>query len=68
MENRPGAGGNKLHAATLQVMQRAPIRDAFVNSFVPATLSKSPEDFQRYVEAEAVRWARIVREHNVRLE
>jgi tripartite-type tricarboxylate transporter receptor subunit TctC len=35
---------------------------------VPVTLSKSPEDFQRYVEAETARWARIVREHNVRME
>ena len=59
---------NKLYAATLQVMQRAQIRDAFVNSFVPITLSKSPEEFQQYVEAQAARWERVVREHNVRLE
>jgi tripartite-type tricarboxylate transporter receptor subunit TctC len=59
---------NKLYAATMQVMQRAQVKEAFANSFVPVTLSKSPEEFQQYVEAEAVRWARIVREHNVRME
>jgi tripartite-type tricarboxylate transporter receptor subunit TctC len=59
---------NKFYAATMQVMQRAQIKEVFANSFVPITLSKSPEEFQQYVEAEAVRWARIVREHNVRME
>jgi len=35
---------------------------------VPVTLSKSPEEFQEFVQVEAARWARIVREYNVRLE
>jgi len=64
----PRAIVNKLHAATLQVMQRPQIMGAFANSFVPVTLSKSPEEFQAFVEAESQRWARIVREHNVRME
>jgi tripartite-type tricarboxylate transporter receptor subunit TctC len=59
---------NKLFNATVQVMQRAQVREALVNSFVPITLSKSPEEFQQYVEAQAQRWERVVREHNVRLE
>jgi len=59
---------NKLHAATLRVMQRPQVRDAFANSFVPITPSKSPEEFQAFVQAEAARWARIVKDHNVRLE
>jgi tripartite-type tricarboxylate transporter receptor subunit TctC len=64
----PRAIVNKLYAATVQVMNRPQVKEAFTNSFVPVTLSKSPEDFQRYVEAETARWARIVREHNVRME
>jgi len=64
----PRAVVNKLHAVTLQVMQRAQVRDAFANSFVPVTLSKSPGEFQEFVQAEARRWARIVKEHSVRME
>jgi tripartite-type tricarboxylate transporter receptor subunit TctC len=41
---RPIVG--RLHSATLQVMQRKQVHDAFVNSAVPVTLSKSPEEFQ----------------------
>jgi len=59
----PRAIVNRLHAATLQVMQRPQVREAFANSFVPVKLSKSPEEFQEFVLAEAARWARIVREH-----
>ena len=59
---------NRLYAATMQVMQRAQIREAFSNSFVPVTLSKSPEEFQEFVQVEARRWARVVKEHSVRME
>jgi tripartite-type tricarboxylate transporter receptor subunit TctC len=58
----------KLHSATLQVMQRKPVQDAFVNSSVPMTLSKSPEEFQEFVNAEIRRWARIIRDNDIRLE
>lgn len=59
---------NRFHAATLQVLQRPQIRDALTNSAVPITVSQSPEEFQAFVEAEASRWARVVREHNIRME
>jgi len=58
----------KLHSATLQVMQRKQVQDAFVNSAVPMTLSKSPEEFQEFVNAEIRRWARIIRNNDIRLE
>jgi len=50
------------------VGEAAQVKEAFTNSFVPVTLSKSPEEFQEFVQVEAARWARIVREYNVRLE
>jgi tripartite-type tricarboxylate transporter receptor subunit TctC len=58
----------KLHAATAQVMQRRQMQDAFVNSAVPITLSKSPEEFENFVNAEIRRWARIIRDNNNKLE
>ena len=59
---------NRLHAAIMEVMQRPQVKTAFANSYVPVTLSRSPEAFQAFVEAEAARWARVVREHDVRME
>ena len=58
----------RLHAATAQVMRRKQIQDAFVNSAVPITLSKSPEEFQEFVNTEIRRWARIIRDNDIRLE
>jgi tripartite-type tricarboxylate transporter receptor subunit TctC len=64
----PRAIVGKLHAATAQVVQRKPVQEAFVNSAVPITLSKSPEEFQEFVSAEIKRWARIIRDNDIRLE
>jgi tripartite-type tricarboxylate transporter receptor subunit TctC len=64
----PRAIVNKLYAAIIEVMQRPQVKTAFANSYVPITLSKSPEEFQAYVQAEAERWSRIVKAHNVRVE
>jgi tripartite-type tricarboxylate transporter receptor subunit TctC len=64
----PRAIVGKLHAATLQVMRRKQVQDAFVNSAVPVTLSKSPEEFQEFVSVEIRRWARIIRDNDIKLE
>ncbi len=64
----PRAIVGKLHAATTQVIRRKQVQDAFVNSAVPITLSKSPEEFQEFVSAEIGRWARIIRDNNIKLE
>jgi tripartite-type tricarboxylate transporter receptor subunit TctC len=58
----------KLYAATILVMQRKPVRDAFANAALPVSLSKSPEDFQQFLDAEIKRWARIIKDNDVRLE
>jgi tripartite-type tricarboxylate transporter receptor subunit TctC len=58
----------KLHEATLQVMHRKPIEDAFSNAAVPITLSRSPEEFQQFVQAEIRRWAKIIRDNDIHLE
>ncbi len=64
----PRAIVGRLHAAIMEVMQRPQVKTAFANSYVPVTLSRSPEEFQAFVEAEAARWARVVTQYNVRME
>ena len=59
---------NKLYATTMNAMQRKAIQDAFANAALPVKLSKSPEDFQEFVDAEIKRWARIIKDNNVSLE
>lgn len=64
----PRAIVSKLYAATIQATQREQVREAFVKSAVPITLSRSPEEFQEFVNAEVKRWARIIKENDVKLD
>jgi len=59
---------NKLYAATILVMQRPAVKKAFANAALPVSLSKSPEDFQEFLDAEIKRWARIIHDNDVKLE
>ena len=59
---------DKLYFATMQAMHKKPIQDAFANAALPVVLSKSPEDFQAFLDAELKRWARIIKDNDVRLE
>ena len=61
----PPAVVMRLNAAVHQIMQRAQVREQFARQGVPVTLSNTPEEFQAYVRAESVRWAKIIREHHV---
>jgi tripartite-type tricarboxylate transporter receptor subunit TctC len=61
----PRAVVDRLNAAVQQVMQRAQVREQFARQGVPVTLSRTPEEFQAYVRAETVRWAKIIRDNNV---
>lgn len=55
----------RLNAAVHQLMQRVPVKEQFARQGVPVTLSNTPEEFQAYVRAESVRWARIIRDNQV---
>jgi tripartite-type tricarboxylate transporter receptor subunit TctC len=59
---------DKLAAATSQVLQKPSVQDAFTKAGVPLTPSASPEEFQQFVRAELQRWARIIKENDVKFE
>lgn len=58
----------KLHAVTAQVTQRREVREAFVRAGAPMTVSKSPAEFQQFVNSELKRWARIIKENNIKIQ
>jgi tripartite-type tricarboxylate transporter receptor subunit TctC len=64
----PRAIIDKLAAATTRVLQRPQVQEAFTKAGVPLTPSASPEEFQEFVRAELKRWARIIKENNVKFE
>ncbi len=64
----PKAVVEKLNGATLQAAQRSDVRAHFEKARVPLTLSRSPEEFQAYVREETARWARIIKDNNVKFQ
>jgi tripartite-type tricarboxylate transporter receptor subunit TctC len=64
----PRAIVDKLAAATAEVLQRPQVSEAFAKAGVPLTPSASPEEFQEFVRAEQKRWARILKENNVKFD
>jgi tripartite-type tricarboxylate transporter receptor subunit TctC len=59
---------NRLHQATVEVLQRPAIIEAYAKVAVPVATSKSPEEFDAFVRTEVERWARIIKDNQIRLD
>ena len=59
---------DKLHAAILKVLAEPEIQARMRNAGVIAVVSKSPEDFKTYMDAETVKWTKVIEESGVRAE
>jgi tripartite-type tricarboxylate transporter receptor subunit TctC len=64
----PRAIVNRLHQATVEVLQRPAIVESYAKVAVPVATSRSPEEFDAYVKSEVGRWARIIKENQIRLD
>jgi tripartite-type tricarboxylate transporter receptor subunit TctC len=58
----------KLFAAFTQAVKRPDVQEVFARSLIPVAVSKSPEDFNAFVRSENARWAKIIKENNLKLE
>lgn len=57
----------RLHAAIQEVILRADMKDFFARNFLTIIPNKTPQEAAAYVNADAQRWAEIVRENNISL-
>ncbi len=64
----PRAIVDKLNAAVQQVILRPNIQEAYNKAGVPLTPTRTPEEFQAFVDSEVKRWARILKENNIKLQ
>jgi len=64
----PRAIVNRLHQATVEVLQRPAIVEAYAKVAVPVAVSRSPEDFDAFVRTEVARWTRIIKDNQIRLD
>ncbi len=59
---------DRLHAAIVKVLADPEIQARMRNGGAIAVSSKSPEDFKTYMDAETVKWTKVIEESGVRAE
>jgi tripartite-type tricarboxylate transporter receptor subunit TctC len=59
---------DKLHAAIVKVLAEPEIQARMRNAGVIAVVSKSPEEFKAYMDAETAKWTKVIDESGVRAD
>lgn len=59
---------NKLHATIQQLTERPDVKDLFFKNVMLPAAKGSPEECSAFVRADAQRWAKFVREANVKID
>ncbi len=58
----------KLHANLVEVLAQPEMKEFFAKRLIPLQVSKSPEELNEFVLTETQRWARIIRDNNLKME
>jgi tripartite-type tricarboxylate transporter receptor subunit TctC len=58
----------KLHAATLAAMKELDGDGTLARRQLPPSVSATPDEFNAFVQAEAQRWAKIIKDNGVRID
>jgi len=64
----PRAIINRLHATVVEILDQPELRETYAKRLVPLAVSASPAEFNAFVASETKRWAKVVKDNNVRLE
>jgi tripartite-type tricarboxylate transporter receptor subunit TctC len=64
----PRAIVDKLHATIVEVLSQPELKESFAKRLLPLQVSKTPAELNEFVAAENQRWARIIRDNNIRME
>jgi tripartite-type tricarboxylate transporter receptor subunit TctC len=64
----PGSAIERLHLEIAKAVAHADARARFEGAGLEARASKSPQEFGAFVEKDVARWARVIKQANIRLE
>lgn len=59
---------NRIHARVVEVMNRTEMRDTLARQLMTVATSASPEDYTAFVRAETGKWAKVVKDNNIKVE
>ena len=58
----------QLHARVVEVMQKPEMKDMLAKQLMAVVVSKSPEEYTAFVRAETAKWAKVVKDNNIKVE
>lgn len=64
----PKAIVSQIHAKVSEVMQKQALKDQLGKTMMAVSLSATPEAYTAFVRGETEKWARVVKENNIRIE
>jgi tripartite-type tricarboxylate transporter receptor subunit TctC len=59
---------DKLHDTLMKVMQQPQIKEALAKAAVEVSMSETPASFQKFIDAEDEKWAKVVKAAGVEAE
>lgn len=59
---------DKLYATIIAAMKEPEMQEYLAKRLIPVTLSASPRDFDEFVRAESRRWAKIIKDNQVKID
>jgi len=64
----PPAVLNHIHATVVKVMESSEMKESLAKQYMSVVVNRSPTDFQRFVEEEVRKWAKVVIDNNIKVE
>lgn len=64
----PRAIISKLHAAVVETLTQPEMKEMFAKRLIPLQVSKSPAELNEFVMLENQRWARLIKDNNLKIE
>jgi tripartite-type tricarboxylate transporter receptor subunit TctC len=64
----PPATLGRIHSDVLKVMESAPMKDALAKVMMSGVVNKSPAEYQKFVQEQTQKWAKVVRDNNITAE
>jgi tripartite-type tricarboxylate transporter receptor subunit TctC len=59
---------DRIFAKVTEVANMPEVKDQLGKQLMTIVLSKSPQDYQKFVRSETEKWAKVVKENNIRIE
>ena len=58
----------RVHGDVMKVMESGPMKEALAKVMMSAVVNTSPAEYQKFVQAQTQKWAKVVRDNNITAE